>query len=295
MPPLHEPGAPAFPWRRAGACAAVLALAAAAVVASDRTIHFGRRATAVPERVAAIYPTADRLPANLLRVYVVFDRPMREGASRRHLHLVDDAGREVERPFLQLEAELWDPGGRRLTVLFDPGRIKRGLRANLEDGPPLVAGRRYRLVLDAGWPDAEGRPLGRDVSKTFVAEAPDRASPVVDAWELTVPPAGTRRPLVVAFGEPLDRALLASEISLVDGNGARVDGQHDAAPAERGWVFTPAQPWAQGAYALRVSSTLEDVAGNGLHRLFDADLRQAPGDDAAPPVVERRFRVAAGT
>src|SRR5215217_5771504 len=32
-----------------------------------------------------IYPTAERLPANLLRVYLVFDRPMSTGESRVHL------------------------------------------------------------------------------------------------------------------------------------------------------------------------------------------------------------------
>jgi hypothetical protein len=97
-----------------------------------------------------IYPTADRLPANLLRLYLVCDRAMSAGESRTHLVLLDAGGRPIERAFLQLEDELWDPSGRRLTVLFDPGRIKRGLKANLESGPPLVEGRRDRLAVEGG-------------------------------------------------------------------------------------------------------------------------------------------------
>ena len=163
--------------------------------------------------------------------------------------------------FSQLEEELWDASGRRLTVLFDPGRIKRGLRANLESGPPLLEGRRYTLVVDGGWRDADGRPLAAGVAKVFETMAPDRAVPVAEEWTLETPAAGTHTPLVLRFPEVLDRALLSSAIAVVDSAGETVHGDIDVLPGEQTWTFTPARVWRQGIYSLRVSSELEDVAG----------------------------------
>jgi hypothetical protein len=239
-----------------------------------------------------IYPTAARLPSNLLRLYLVFDRPMSTGEARAHLRLLDNAGRTVERAFLQLEEELWDASGRRLTVLFDPGRIKRGLRANLESGPPLLEGRRYTLVIDAGWRDAGGRPLAASVSKVFETIAPDRAAPVADQWTIETPAAGTETPLVLRFPEVLDRALLSSAIVVVDAGGETVHGDIDVLRGEQTWTFTPACAWRQGLYSLRVSSELEDVAGNSLRRVFDAEMQSdSSTTDRVPAVLTRPFHV----
>jgi hypothetical protein len=110
-------------------------LLAAAVSGSGMS---GSGAAPDPAHVEAIYPTADRLPSNTLRFYIVFSAPMSAGEAHDRLRLVNDRGQVVPGAFLELEEELWDPTGRRLTVLLDPGRIKRGLRANLESGAPLV-------------------------------------------------------------------------------------------------------------------------------------------------------------
>ena len=245
--------------------------------------------------VEAIYPTASRLPANTLRFYVVFSAPMSAGEAHTRLRLVDDRGAVVPGAFLELEEELWDPSGRRLTVLLDPGRIKRGLRANLESGAPLVAGRRYRLEVDAGWRDAHGAALSRGYVKAFQATAEDRTSPDVDAWSLQPPAPGAVQPLVVRAPEPLDRALLASAITVVDANGEAVEGEIDVADGEREWRFTPRSAWANGRYALRVGVELEDVAGNSLQRLFDLDLSRAERRTDAQPFRLRAFRVGSGT
>ena len=58
-----------------------------------------------------------------------------------------------------MHPELWDPSRRRLTVLFDPARIKRGLAPHHEVGYPLGAGVAVDVVVDEGLRDAEGRPL----------------------------------------------------------------------------------------------------------------------------------------
>src|SRR6185436_10043517 len=92
------------------------------------TLTVPRAAKASRTMVENIYPTEERVPANLLRMYIVFTAPMSISQSASHLRLVDENGQTVSGAFLQLEEELWDPGRRRLTVLFDPGRVKRGLR-----------------------------------------------------------------------------------------------------------------------------------------------------------------------
>ena len=84
--------------------------------------------------------------------------------------------------FLALDQELWDPVRRRITLLFDPGRVKRGVRTNLESGAPLVAGRRYRLVIDDALAGRQrrGAGVGRGAGVRRGIEA-DRRRPTLTA------------------------------------------------------------------------------------------------------------------
>src|SRR5690348_8662108 len=107
---------------------------------------------------------------------------MEPGAAYDHLHLLDSAGSEVKDAFLQLREELWSADHRRLTILFDPGRVKRGIRANLEMGAPLVAGRRYRLVIDSTWRDAQNTPLASSYTLEVFVGAADSVSPDPFRW-----------------------------------------------------------------------------------------------------------------
>jgi hypothetical protein len=271
--------------------AIVLAFAAAVVAIANPRVTQSRLAVAndASPRVEGVYPSAARLPANLLRLYVVFSTPMAAGESRTRLRLEDDRGRTVDRAFLALDEELWDPSGRRLTVLFDPGRIKRGLRANVEMGPPLVEGRRYRLVVDAGWRDASGRALSADYFKTFEVVAARRDKPDPRTWSIRSPQAGTRTPLVVHFADPLDRGLLYTSLAVEHGLGNPVHGTIDVPDEEIEWWFTPDDPWAAGAHRLRVSPDLEDPAGNSVTRVFDAEISTTKHD--TPTVLTRDFLI----
>src|SRR5262249_50979366 len=76
--------------------------------------------------VVAIHPATATVPRNLLRGYVEFSAPMREAGSA-HVRLVDGEGAPLQGALLPTAYELWDPDRRRLTVLLDPARIKRGL------------------------------------------------------------------------------------------------------------------------------------------------------------------------
>ncbi len=80
------------------------------------------------------------LPANLLRLYLNFDTPMARGQVAEFIHLVDAQGQEMPNAFLNLGIEFWSTDQRRLTILFDPGRLKQGVGPNAVIGPPLAPG-----------------------------------------------------------------------------------------------------------------------------------------------------------
>lgn len=226
-------------------------------------------------KVAQVYPSAAALPANQLKLYLYFSAPMSTGEAYDHLRLLDETGREVPRAFLRIDQELWDESRKRFTLLFDPGRVKRGLRSNLEEGAPLEAGKQYRLVIDRNWRDGEGNLLEADFGKSFRVVASDRKSPSPQNWQITAPVAGTTEPLKLSFDEPLDFVLLEQMIEVLDAAGRPVSGRIEIAGGEMQWRFTPYAPWQLGEYQIRPDSRLEDRAGNNLRRLYDVDL-QAP-------------------
>lgn len=222
--------------------------------------------------VVAISPSAARVPANQLRWYVEFSGPMREGDAARSVKLVDGAGREVEGAFLTVEEELWDPSRRRLTLLFDMGRVKRGIRSREEAGPPIVAGQDYAIVIDSGWRDARGAALVRGVTHRFRAIAPDFEGPDPEAWRVT-PPAGKRGALVVELDGAVDRAM-GERLIGVWSDGVRVEGTATLDRGDTRWSFVPAARWPSGKHELRVSEALEDPSGNSVARAFEVRVAQ---------------------
>jgi hypothetical protein len=242
-------------------------------------------------RVEALYPSAGQLPENLLRLYLHFSAPMSRGDAYSHISLLDErTGEAVELPFLELEQELWDPSGKRLTVLFDPGRIKRGLTPNVEAGLPLVQGRRYRLVISAGLLDADARPLDRDFEKHFSVTASDFSSPAPPQWRIEPPAAGTRQPVVVSLGEPIDHALGLRLIDVLGSGQQVISGEPALSDGETRWSFTPSNNWQAGRYRLAVEGTLEDPSGNSVLRPFEV-LPGESQDISAPAVSFLSFEV----
>lgn len=224
-------------------------------------------------QVVAVYPSGGRLPANHLKFYIVFDRAMQRGDIFRHFRLFDlTAGREVPGPFRL--TELWSREERRLTLWFHPGRQKEGVNLNLEFGPILDAGHRYRLEVSGAWKSAEGQSLGQDFEKTFEAIARDRTQPDPKTWEMRVPRRGTRDPLDCRFREPLDWALLLREIHVENAAGEHVAGDVSTSDGETAWQFQPRDPWAPGDYRLAVGAVLEDLAGNSIERPFERDVNE---------------------
>ena len=237
--------------------------------------------------VARIYPSDDRLPENLLKFYVHFSAPMDQGNSYRHIKLLDEKGKAVELPFLELDQELWNPEGTRFTLFIDPGRIKRGLKPREEVGPALEEGKRYTLVVERTWKDAEGTPLASTFRKSFTVTGPDAVQPDPKKWKLTVGKSDVR----VTFPKPMDHALLGRMLWVIDARGKRVPGKIVVEEKETVWRFTPARAWTPGAYHLVADTRLEDRSGNSIGRPFEADTSRPVEKKAEGKTFEVPFEV----
>jgi hypothetical protein len=237
-------------------------------------------------RVLAVMPGAQVWPENVLKLYVTFSAAMRIGVAWDNLRIRDQSGAVMGGMFVEIDQELWDPSGRRLTVLFDPGRIKRGLVDNINEGPALAVGGRYTLEIDATWRDATGGQLVESFARRVTVAAPLRAPIDPSAWRLT-PPARPTDPLIVDFDRPLDAAL-ASRAITVRRDGAMVPCDAELERDETRLVFNPHHPWRSGRYSVHAADILEDICGNRIGRPFDIDAK----DPAQKAMVARAAELA---
>ena len=185
---------------------------------------------------------------------------------------MDESGQKVKQPFLELEQGLWDSASKRLTIFFDPGRIKRGLRQHEEMGLALKAGESYRLKINRKLQDAEGNLLTKSYIKQFSVIDADRKSPNPDNWKIVTPVAKSFEPIIVSFPEPLDYALMSRLFSIRNGSNGLVEGVIQISKQETQWSFKPTDYWNAGNYVIHVQTTLEDLAGNNLKSVFDIDM-----------------------
>jgi hypothetical protein len=221
--------------------------------------------------VAQVYPTADVVPENQLRLYIHFSAPMGMRGGLDFVHLLDDAGQEVKDPFLPLDAEFWNDDRTRYTVFFDPGRQKRGIAPIADMGRSLTTGKSYTLVVDREWRDGNGLPLKDTFRRAFKVGPPDEKPLDPKAWVITPPAAGATNALRVVFPEPLDHGLLLRALGVLAPNGRPLPGNVHVAEGERVWQFTPEEAWKAGNYNLVAFAMLEDMAGNRIGRAFEVD------------------------
>ena len=222
--------------------------------------------------VTGIYPSADTVPENLLKIYVEFSKPMTEGNALDYFKLVKNGKDTLHQVFLDLQTELWNNDHTRLTIWLDPGRIKRDLIPNKKLGNPLIKGNHYRFVVDAALIDRDAIALGKNYQKDFVVAARDSIIPNADKWIIITPAEGTNDVLKVNLNESLDYVLLNNAIRVFDANGNLIEGKYQANNKETELIFTPASKWANGNYYLEIESRLEDLAGNNLNHPFDRDI-----------------------
>jgi hypothetical protein len=216
---------------------------------------------------------------------------MSRGEAAAHLRVLDATGAPVAGIFLPGQ-ELWDPDNRRLTMTFDPGRIKRGLVSNTRMGTPIAEGARYTLVIDREWTDARGVPMVAEFRRPFRGGAALRTPPDPKAWQIAPPAAGSTEPLTVTFPQPMNYALLQRMIRVVADPG-EIAGTIAVDRHETVWRFTPGVSWHAGSYSLVVNGGIEDVAGNRPGLPFDVESVEPPAAAAAPRPIDVPFQVRA--
>lgn len=223
-------------------------------------------------RVVGVFPSGTEVPENQLRLYIAFSAPMGLAGGSKHVRLLDETGRPVDDAFLPLDVDLWNHDRTRYTVLFDPGRVKRGILPNEEMGRSLIAGRKYTLFVDESWRDAGGQPLAASFRREFRVGPPEEHAVDPATWRLEAPLKRTRDPLIASFPKPLDYALLQRALTVSTLGGERVPGDIRLEAGETRWLFIPQAPWQAGEYQLLASSILEDVAGNRIGRPFEVEV-----------------------
>jgi hypothetical protein len=241
-------------------------------------------------RVIAIRPSAAEVPRNLLRIYVWFSAPMSEGVAAAHVRLLDEDGTVMDGSILPSEYDLWDAERRRLTILLDPARIKRGLVPQREIGYPLRQGRSFTLVVAADFPDARGVVMLSDAEHRYRVGPDERRRIDPGTWRIDSPLVGSRAPVQVTFDRTLDHGLLLRCVRVADPAGRCLGGSISIGAGERSWSLIPSEPWRPVAHDLIVDPVLEDVAGNSLTREFDQE--RSPGTapataPATPPATVR--------
>ncbi len=247
-----------------------------------------KRPISEPTKVLQVYPTSEIVPENLLKFYLQFSGPMKRGEVYKNVKLLNAKGKAIELPFLELDEELWDVTGTRLTLFIDPGRIKRGLKPREENGPVLEAGERYTLEISANWKDGNDQPLTAKFQKAFKVGEPVNEMIGAELWTIKAPEK-PNSPLEIKFTRPLDRALLERTLTVTDARGSRITGKGMILENEKGWSFTPDKEWKIGTYSLHIHTDLEDLAGNRPDRIFDRDLEKPAPTEL--PILKRIFEV----
>ncbi len=257
----------------------------------EKTFRINKPITEPSTLVTYIYPSANSLPENLLKFYVHFSAPMSQGNVYKHIHLYDSNNKRIELPFLELGEELWNPNQTRITILFDPGRIKKGLLPRNNDGPALTRGESYKLVIASDWLDASGTPLRESFTKLFTVTAPDNQIPLPKNWKVITPKEGTKDPLKIDFSEPLDHALISRLIWIEGTLKESIEGTINIKGSEKRWIFVPEDHWTAGDYTIVIGTKIEDLAGNTVIRPFEIDRLETPKEQTNEEFIRINFTV----
>lgn len=220
--------------------------------------------------VEKIYPSSNVVPSNLLRFYIHFSQPMSIKNPYEFLILFDDAGNEVQDPFVEIPEGLWNNTRKRLTVFIHPGRVKRGIGPNATLGPVLKAGLNYTLTMAKDWPDINGNTLGIETTRRFKVSAPTRDRIDPTKWTTIIPEANSLDTLTIVFDNRVIDSALAHRLINIEGpSKKRIEGEILFGDNEMSWLFIPNQPWIKGNYAVSINTKLEDVSGNNVKAAFD--------------------------
>jgi len=217
-----------------------------------------------------IHPSAASVPENLLRIELRFPQPQRLPFDMRRVQLIDERGTVLEHALLDLALPSAD--GRRITVLLDPGRVKRDVGPNVEAGRALRVGQvvSLRVAPEPADPVRSARSArsAEPAVKRWRVTAAVQARLEPDTWRLSPPRAGSRTPLSVRLDAPISASAQAL-IAVADPAGRRVAGSASLSDGDAVWRFVPARAWSAGAHQLVIHPELEDAAGNRSCAAFE--------------------------
>lgn len=222
-----------------------------------------------PAQVTAIYPSGDFLPENTLRFYIHFSQPMQPHVAKEYIKLTDKDGNSDDAAFMHFKQELWSHDRKRLTILMDPGRIKRLVATNKTLGPALISGKKYSLSVAKGWPTANGNSNLATFSKTFIIVEALRSIPTIKQWQIDKPVYKSKNPITIKFDRLFDFHQLHNSIAVTTNTGELIKGKIVVSRTGEKWQFYPEQRWITNKLKIRVHPTLEDVAGNNFKDLLD--------------------------
>lgn len=243
-----------------------------------------------PAVITAVYPSPEKIPENTLRFYVQFSQPMTRGGVYEHITLMNDTDKTpVDIPFLELDEELWSLDRTRLTLLIDPGRIKRGVRPLEEVGPALETGKSYRLMISAAMKNAEGQPMKANFEKRYTVSPPIREGIDHLQWDLEIPTGD--KPLTITAERPLDHALFGRMVKVTGPGGLVLDRPIVLAGEKTLRFAAPKGGWKSGTYQITIDTRLEDVSGNRVGEPFEVDVFKPVERTPTVETVTRTFRI----
>ncbi|MCJ8337453.1 MAG: hypothetical protein MJK10_03190 [Pseudomonadales bacterium] len=209
---------------------------------------------------------------------------MKQKVSASYIHLINSTGVVDTQAFMNFGTELWSPDAKRLTVLLDPGRIKRGVETNEALGSALLVGESYNLVIDGHWPTYEGKTLERGFVKSIVVDAPYRTLPSLEHWLVIE---AVRSQLKVSLDRVFDSALLKRFVMITDNKGSPILGKIALGASEKSFTFIPNKPFESKAINIVIDPRLEDISGNNFAGLLDSTI----GANKVEPVLVKRVLI----
>ncbi|MCJ8314059.1 MAG: hypothetical protein HRU38_16260 [Saccharospirillaceae bacterium] len=232
-------------------------------------------------KIVSVFPSSNTLPSNTLRFYIHFSEPMQQKVSASYIRLENSKGVVDTQAFMNFSTELWSPDAKRLTLLLDPGRIKRGVNSNEALGPALVLGKNYNLVIDGAWPTYEGKFLQGEFVKAIFVEDPYRTIPSLENWSVTEL-SGSE--LKVNLDRIFDSALLKRLVLITDEQDLPVMGEFVLGAKQRSFTFIPNQSFKGKFINIIIDPRLEDIAGNNFRALLDS----AKGFKKIDPILTKQ-------
>ena len=236
---------------------------------NNNTEHLAHNNVLDAPIVSAIYPETNEIPENVLKFYITFSQPMREGDFLKHILLLDNKGNNLKGVFFDNLYELWSSNHKQLTLIVDPGRVKTGLREHEKNGRALKIGESYRLIVNISWKSIKGNYLKEAFTKKFTVIAEDIVPPNAENINVSNIEINSKNPINIEFNEALDVLQLKDYVRILE-NESVVNGTFKILDFGKQLQFKPVAFWEQKNYRLQIDKRLEDIAANNFSGKFDS-------------------------